>query len=198
MDVEFIKSKFIKNSGILKTSELSKFNVSSRNIKKLISDGVIEKIRFGYYRLVDNEDESEIGVISRLFPDSVICMCSALFYYGYSDRTPLQWDICINKNAFKKRFDIDYPLIKPYFVTSDKLSYGVTNVNIDGCLVKIFDRDRLICECLKSESKMDNEVFNKAIHNYISDPQKNIDNLIKYCEKRKATKKMQNILGVWL
>lgn len=125
-------------------------------------------------------------------------MYSALFYYEYSDRTPLLWDIYISKNAFSGKFKVDYPRIKPYFVLPEKLAYGVTTIVIDDCSLKIFDRDRLICECLKNESKMDKEIFNKAIQKYINDSKKNIGNLIDYCKKRKATNQMKSKIGVWL
>ena len=99
---------------------------------------------------------------------------TALFYYGYSDRTPMQWDIIISKNASRSRFEIDYPHVNPFYVAPERLSYGITKIEIDGCTINILDRDRLICECLKYEADMDKETFNKAIQAYLEDPKKNI------------------------
>ncbi len=46
-------------------------------------------------------------------------MTTALFYYGYSDRTPLTWDIAVDRNTSKARFNIDYPYTnKPLFFGS--------------------------------------------------------------------------------
>ena len=44
--------------------------------------------------------------------------------------------------------------------------------------VRIYDRDRTICDVLKNMSKMDKEIFNKAIQGYVNDPKKNIPNLM--------------------
>ena len=128
----------------------------------------------------------------------IICMISALFYYGYSDRTPINWDIAIDRNVSKARFNIDYPYVKPYYIEKAHLEYGVTEGQYEDCVLKIFDRDRLICECIKHENKMDREIYNKAIINYINDSGKNVTNLLDYAKKRNIHKKVRERIGVWL
>ncbi len=197
METKKLRMAFAENCGILKTSQLTKLKVDSRKINSLLKNGVIERIATGYYCL-NSDTISEAAIISRLFADGVLWLNTSLFYYGYSDRTPIEWDIIISKNASPSRFEIDYPHVKPFFVTPGRLSYGVTTINIDGCPINIFDRDRLICECLKYESEIDKETFNKAIHGYISDPKKNIKNLINYAKKRKVLNRVHDVIGVWL
>ena len=198
MDMTELKKAFASNNGVLKTSQLAALKIDSRGIKSLIEDGTIEKIKTGYYRFLSDNDTGEAAIVARLFPDGVLWLNTALFYYGYSDRTPMQWDIIISKNASPSRFEIDYPYVNPFFVPPERLSYGVSTIEIEGCTMKIFDRDRLICECLKYESDMDKETFNKAIQAYLADPKKNIKNLLAYAKRRKATKRVHDVIGVWL
>lgn len=197
MDKNELEKAFKSNNGVLKTSQLAALKIDSTDIKRLIKNGVIEKIKTGYYRFL-SDDTGETAIVARLFPDGVLWLNTALFYYGYSDRTPMQWDIIVSKNASRSRFEIDYPHINPFFVTPERLSYGVTTIEIDGCTMNILDRDRLICECLKYESEMDKETFNKAIQAYLADPKKNIKNLLAYAKRRKATKRVHDVIGVWL
>ena len=199
MDLRKIKEKFKASDGILRTSDFTVLKIDYRGIQKLIANGIVEKIRSGYYRLVEAENaKSEAVLIANLFPDGVLCMNSALFYYRYSDRTPLDWDIAINKNTSKSRFKIDYPYVKPYYVEPELLSIGVTTAEYEDCTMQIYNKDRLICECLKYENKIDKETFNKAIQAYIDDPKKNISKLLEYAKLRKVTKKVHDIIGVWL
>ena len=65
-------------------------------------------------------------------------------------------------------------------------------------ILKVFDRDRLICECIKHENKMDREIYNKAIQAYIHDGKKNITNLLDYAKRRNIHKKVRERIGVWL
>lgn len=189
----------LSNQELIKTSELNGLSIYSKEILELVESGYIERVKQGYYRIVEHtEDHSEAKLISQLYPDGIICMVSALFYYGYSDRTPINWDIAIDRNVSKARFNIDYPYVKPYYIEKAHLEYGVTEGQYEDCVLKIFDRDRLICECIKHENKMDREIYNKAIINYINDSGKNVTNLLDYAKKRNIHKKVRERIGVWL
>lgn len=189
----------LSNQELIRTSELNRLSIYSKEISELVESGYIERVKQGYYRIVEHtEDHSEAKLISQLYPDGIICMVSALFYYGYSDRTPINWDIAIDRNVSKARFNIDYPYVKPYYIDKAHLEYGVTEGQYEDCVLKIFDRDRLICECIKHENKMDREIYNKAIINYINDPGKNVTNLLDYAKKRNIHKKVRERIGVWL
>lgn len=184
---------------IIRTAELNNLGIYSKDIGELLKAGYIERVKQGYYRLaLHTENDSEAKLIGELYPDGIICMTSALFYYGYSDRTPLTWDIAIDRNVSKARFNIDYPYVKPYYIDKAHLEYGITEAEYEDCTLKIFDKDRLICECIKHENKMDREIYNKAIINYINDPGKNISNLLEYAKKRNIHKKVRERIGVWL
>ena len=189
----------LSNQELIRTSELNGLSIYSKEISELVESGYIERVKQGYYRIVEHtEDHSEAKLISQLYPDGIICMVSALFYYGYSDRTPINWDIAIDRNVSKARFNIDYPYVKPYYIDKAHLEYGVTEGQYEDCVLKIFDRDRLICECIKHENKMEREIYNKAIINYINDSGKNVTNLLDYAKKRNIHKKVRERIGVWL
>ena len=183
---------------IIRTADLNKMGLLSREIAELVDMGKLERIKQGYYRLAQIENDSDAKLISELYPDGVLCMTTALFYYGYSDRTPLTWDIAVDRNTSKARFNIDYPYVKPYYIDKAHLDYGITEAVYEDYILKIFDRDRLICECIKHENKMDREIYNKAIQAYINDSKKNITNLLDYAKRRNIHKKVRERIGVWL
>ena len=98
-------------------------------------------------------------------------MDTALQHYGYSARTPVAWHMAVSKNSSKTRFQIDYPFVKPYFVEPGLLELGLTDGEIDGVFVRIADKERAICDCLRYRNKMDQEIFNKVVQSYIADPE---------------------------
>lgn len=186
---------------LIKTAELSALKIHYRDITALINVGYLEKIKQGYYRVIvpkENAEPTEASIIASLYPDGILCMYTALFYYSYSDRTPLSWDIAIDRNTSKARFKIDYPYVQPYYMKPEHLAYGITTAEYEDCHIKIFDRDRLICECIKNENKMDRESYNKAIQGYVADPKKSIANLLSYAKKRNIAMKVKERIGVWL
>lgn len=187
------------NGGVFRTSDLTALGYNTYAIRKLVNEHVIERIKPRYYRLCEAAEElSEAAQIAQLFPDGVLCMYTALFYYRYSDRTPLEWNIAVDRDTSKSRFKLDYPFVQPYYMKKELLSFGVTTADYGDCTMQIFDRDRLICECIFYENKMDRETYNKAIRGYVADTKKNVSKLLEYAEKRRILKKVKDRIGVWL
>lgn len=75
---------------------------------------------------------------------------------------------------------------------------GETTGEIDYIKIRIYDRDRTICDILRNMNRMDKEVFNKAIQSYVRDSQKNIPNLMEYAKVLRVQKKVKDLIGVWL
>ena len=197
-DVQFYKNIFDKYGGMMRTTQLAEEKIFYPQREKLIADGYVEKIRRGYYQWINPEDFSEVGTVIHLFPDAIFCMDTALRYYGYSDRTPGEWHLAVSKDSSKSRFKLDYPFVKPYYVEPAVLELGMTGGTMDGHPVRIYDKDRLICDCLRYRNKMDKEIFNKAIQNYIADPEKSIPKLMAYAGSLRVKKLAKDLIGVWL
>ena len=75
-------------------------------------------------------------------------------------------------NLQSKCYRLDFPIIKPHFIETSRLNIGVSEGNIDGITVKIYDRERVVCDCLRHVNTMDGEVFNTVIQRYIGDKKK--------------------------
>ena len=198
MSIEKCKSIFDKYGGLVRFKQLQEEKVLYRQLQKLIEQGYVEKVRYGYYQWVNHDDLSEVGTVTRLFPDAILCMDTALRHYGYSDRTPAEWHLAVSKDSGRSRFNIDYPFVKPYYFEPYIHELGLTASEIDGCRVRIYDKDRLICDCLRYRNKMDREIFNKAIQNYIADATKNIPNLLVYASALRVKTAVKELIGVWL
>ncbi len=193
-----IRRLFKEHNNVMTTAELSNNKIYYADIQNLLRDGKIEKVRRGYYHYIEDFSGSEVSIINRLFPDAVLCMETALFYYGYSDRNPAEWNIAIDKNTSRYRTKIDYPFIKDYRLDSAIIKLGECQGMIDGECVRIYNRERTICDVLHNMSKMDKEIFNKAITSYVNDSKKNIPNLLEYAKVLRVSKKVKDLIGVWL
>ena len=197
-DIKSLNDIFKDYDYVMTTAQLSSVKLYYRDIQRMLNEGLIEKIKRGYYHWIESYGKDEIVIINRLFPDGVLCMDTALFYYKYSDRTPAEWHITIDKNTSRQRTQVEYPLIKAYRVESELLPFGETNGEIDSQKVRIYDRDRTICDVLRNMNKMDKEIFSKAIQGYVKDPKKNIPNLKQYAKALRVQKRVKNIIEVWL
>jgi predicted transcriptional regulator of viral defense system len=195
--IHILRKEFYRRGGILKTAELNELGLSSRQIKRLLDEGVITRIKRGFYELTDYVSREEV-IIARLFPQAVIFLESALLHYGYTDRIPLAWQIAVDRYSKTTQYNIDYPLIEPYYLEPKFIDIGVDIIQVDGVKVRIYDRDRTICDVLRYEKKLEKEVFNNAIGRYVKDTIKNIRKLFEYAEIFNIKNKVQTYVGVWL
>ena len=186
-----------ENGGIVKKEQLSDLGIDYRRILDFVDRKEIIRIKNGYYTYgVDRFSEEEL--VAKLFPDGLLCMESALYAYGYISRKPYGFTIAVDKNTSKSRFKLDYPKVIPYYTEPESLKIGATSINYTGCQFQIYDKERVICDCLKYESKMDRMDFKEAIQSYIKDEDKDISALMEYARDRKVVKKVQSLIGVWL
>ena len=189
---------FERYGGIMRTSELTKEGVSYQILQMLIDGGKVEKIKYGYYQWQDEKAFTEVAIISSLFPEAVICDMSAAMYYGYIDRVPGEWHVAVDNKTARNKFKMDFPVINPHFIEKNRLKIGVSEGKIDGIRVKIFDRERVVCDCLRHINVMDGESFNTVMQRYVVDPNKNAARLMMYAAQLGVEKKARRILGIWL
>ena len=185
------------HGGIVKKNQLEELHIDYRRILDFVEKGDLIRIKSGYYTIRIG-DYSEDELIVKLFPDAVLTMECALYAYGYIKKKPYGWRLTVDKNTSKSRFKMDYPKIIPMYAEPDTLELGVTEIQLSNVTVRIFEKERLICECLKYEDKMDRERFKEGLMAYIKDPKKDIAKLMYYAKERKVVKKVQNMIGVWL
>jgi predicted transcriptional regulator of viral defense system len=84
------KEIFKQHNNVMSTAELTFNKIYYADIQELLYANMIEKVKRGYYHWIDQSNSSEVVIINSLFRDAVLCMNTALFYYGYSDRNPAE------------------------------------------------------------------------------------------------------------
>lgn len=189
---------FGRHNGILSTSELHDAGYHYQKIRALCEANEIEPIRRGYYRYLDENSYSDIPVLAALFPDGVLCLESALDYYGYIDRTPSAWHIAVEGTTARTRFNVNCVRVKPHFVVAAKFPVGMETVEIDGCRIRIYNRERTMCDLLSHRNKMDAENYAKAVQGYVDDPEKDVARLMKYAKQLHVERKAREVFGAWL
>lgn len=198
MDKETLsKQVIIEKGGIAKTSDFVAAGIPAVDIVNLCNTGYLERIRHGYYQLADGNTSSEEQLIATLIPKAIICVESALFHYGYSDFAPRKWSIAVPRSMSRTKLDIDALMLQTYYVQSEIYELGKTTADFNGVVLPIYDRERTICDCFKYRSRLDHEIFSKALNAYAKD-EKNLQNLSIYAKKLRVYKKVNELMSVLL
>ena len=190
MDKETLsKQVIIEKGGIAKTSDFVAAGIPAVDVVNLCNTGYLERIRHGYYQLADWDTSSEEQLIATLIPKAIICVESAFFHYGYSDFAPRKWSIAVPRSMSRTKLDIDALTLQTYYVQSEIYELGKTTADFNGVVLPIYDRERTICDCFKYRSRLDHEIFSKALNAYAKDEKKNLH----ICKKAKGVQEGQRI-----
>ena len=73
-----------------------------------------------------------------------------------------------------------------------------TLADFNGVVLPIYDRERTICDCFKYRSRLDHEIFSKALNAYAKDEKKDLQNLSIYAKKLRVYKKVNELMSVLL
>lgn len=195
---EFVSNIISERGGVAKSADFVAAGISAVDIVRLCNEGYLERVRHGYYSCVDSCETSEEQLLATLIPQGIVCVESALFHYGYSDFAPRKWSIAVPRTVSRKRLVVDALPLQAYYVSAELYELGKTTDDFDGVILPVYDRERTICDCFKYRSRIDNEIFNKALNAYVNDNKKNLKNLSEYAKKIRVYKKVTELMEVLL
>ena len=184
--------------GIAKSADFVAAGIRAVDVVSLCNAGYLDRVRHGYYQIAEQNEAMEEQMLAALIPQGIVCVESALFYYGYSDFTPRKWSVAVPRTISRTKLDVDTLPLQTYFVQQDLYELGKTTGDFHGVTLPVYDRERTICDCFKYRSRLDTELFSKAQNAYVNDPQKNLSNLSIYAKKLRVYKKVVELMEVLL
>ena len=199
MDIKTVtKEVLIEKGGVAKSADFVAAGMRAVDVVNLCNAGYLDRIRHGYYQLAEADTSSEEQLLATLIPKGIVCVESALFHYGYSDFAPRKCSIAVPRSMSRTKLDVDALALQTYYVQSEIYELGRITDDFDGVMLPVYDRERTICDCFKYRSRLDNEIFNKALNAYANDSKKNLQNLSAYAKKLRVYKKVTELMEVLL
>lgn len=129
-------------------------------IKKQITAGKLYKVETGIYS--DEEYVPEIAVIRFKYPYGIISMNSAFYYHGLTDTIPTKYYLTTGKDSSKIRDK----RVKQNFENSDYLGLGEEDAMVDGVSVRMYNKERMLVELVRSKNKLPFDYYKELISSY--------------------------------
>lgn len=193
---EQIKYISFSNKGYISTKDVERNGINRFYINQLEKLGVISKIKNGLYKWeeYDFQYNYELVDVFKIVPKGILCLTSALAYYDLTTHNPWQYEIAIERT--KKVTLPDYPPIKLIYFSSKQLEVGIIETDIDGHLVKIYDPEKTICDCVRYRNKIGIDIVKEGINEYLKRKDKDFNKLMKYAEVCRVQKILKEYLEV--
>lgn len=194
------KSKILKivddNNGYVTTKEITNKGVPKVYLTKLVRARKLVKVSRGFYMLPDcfEDDYFKIQLTNN---DAIFSLETALYLYNYSDRIPIKYYVSVPSNYGGNL--LKNKSVQLLYTKAEWLNLGVIELTSPfGLPIRVYDRDRTICDIIKNKNKVDPEIFGKAMKRYINSKDKNITNLFVYAKKLKIEEEVRKYIEVML
>ncbi len=183
-----------KENPYITSYKLKEYGLNTYDVKTLVDDGIIERVRRGLYRWVLVESTyNEIVEIVNIVPDGVICLFSALSFYELTTYIPKEYNVAISRKT-RKPILPKYPSVKIIYFSEERFKKGVVEVEIEHKKVKIFDLEKTVCDTIFYRNKIGLDIVKEVMDRYIAKPERNIQKLVEYAEALRV----YNILKTYL
>ena len=173
---------FRKAGGILTMSEAMKLGIHRRQLYALRDSGQLEIICRGLYRLIEMPEPSlpDFIPVAKKISHGVICLISALAFHEITTQIPHFVYIAIPSDALKPT--IPYPPMRYFWYTKKLIKTGVEEHFMNGCVIKIFDIEKTLIDCVKFRNKIGMDIVLEALKMYWQRRGSNIDKLFEYAK----------------
>ncbi len=129
-------------------------------LRKVLKEGSLFRVERGVYS--DKEYESELAIISKQYPYAVFTMDSAFYFHDLTDTIPLEYCLLTDKNATKIR----NPKVKQFFDNCNSMELGLTQTEYNGVTIRVFSKERMLVELIRSKNKLPFDYYKEIISNY--------------------------------
>lgn len=191
MKTEIIKKVVRENDGILTLKMLEEQNIHRQYLKQLVDDGELVKVSRGLY-VTPDKDVNEFYIIGEQYKTGIFSHNTALYFYDLTDRTPFMLDMTFPSNVRPNN-----DMLCPHYINKERLSLGLTTMKLeDGTSIRVYNMERTICDIIRDRNKIDSQIFNTALKEYMKRPDKNLNLLYEYAKIFKISKLLKMYLEV--
>ena len=170
-----------ENNGYLITSMAAKCDVSRTYLSQYVKEKKMEKVARGIY-ITDDVWPDELYIMQVRNAAVIFSGETALYLHGLIDRE--YTDICITVPSGYNATHLKADNVRVKYVHRDIYEMGVCNVTSNsGNIVKVYDKERCICELIMERNNVEVQNFQTAMKDYMFGKDKKISRLVEYAEK---------------
>lgn len=200
MDAIWSKIKEIgeQNQGIIRTNAVEEAGVSRVYLKQYVDAGMLVREAKGLYSISDRLID-EYKLLQERCRQGVYSYGTALFFHRMSDRVPSILHLTVPQGYNANRIKKSNEHVQFHYVKKENLSLGIMEiVSPQGGNIRIYDKERCICDLVGSRGNMDMQIYTQAIKEYFKSDQVNVRKIIKYAKQFGVEKEIRMYMEVLL
>lgn len=171
--------------GFSQMKDFKEAGFHSREVKKSLAEGGIDKVGNGFYRIMDIDFFEDVNfsflTICRIEPKGIIALASALDYHELTTFTPAQIYYAVPNS--KRPVDIYYPPTRVFYFRERFYDIGIEEINTKFGTIKIYNKEKTICDMFRYRNKLGEDLAYEGLKEYLKRKDFDIHRLMHFAEK---------------
>ncbi len=185
-----------KNNGFYRICDAQSLGFSKGAATQFVKHAGLCKEAHGVYRS-DDAWPDNLYLLQLRNSKIIFSHETALYLHELSDRESMQPIVTVKRGY--NAGHLKACNVKVYTVIPEWFEIGAVTIETPaGNTVRVYDKERCICDIVRNKKKMDIQVFQTAMNSYFADKSKNIHNLMQYAEVFGIAEKMRQYTEVLL
>lgn len=181
------------NGGTITTEQVNKMKIPRTTLRTMVDKGLLDHSARGVYVLPTKLDDEFYNLQTR-FKKGVFSNVSALYLLGFTDRTPIKFDMTFpasyNTSSVKDE-------IIAHRVKKELYEHGIIRVKTpSGNEVKAYCIEHTLCDILQVRYAIDIQVVTDAFKRYSKYRGKNLPLLSEFAKMSRVEAKVRQYLEV--
>ena len=182
------------HAGVIRTSEFQQAGLHNSYLTTLTDEGRIVRIKPGLYIAYESQTASGFFEVQLALPSAVVCLASALAHYDLTTYEPPSVQVAIRRGDRTK--PPIFPSTRQFSFGGIRHELGVVGVEVEGRAIRIYDREKTICDCVRFRRTLGQDVVNEAIRNYLQESDTNVDRVMEYSHVSREEGPVRTHLGI--
>ena len=158
--------RYLKRRTSATTADLAKLGLSRaslyRNLAALTASGQWVRTGRGQYHKASSETDANTWLqVQRRYPQSVLCLVSALVFHNLTTQNPREVWLALPKSAWRK--PTSYPPIALVHFSGAALTAGIETHGKAGAAVRVYSVAKTVADCFKFRNQIGLDVALEAL-----------------------------------
>jgi predicted transcriptional regulator of viral defense system len=185
-----------KKNGYITTQDAIYEGIHREYLTMLVEEEKLIRTSPGVYQSIDAW-EDKLYAYQQKKKHMFYSHDTALYLHGLSDRDPIQYSVTLPtgyNTSQIKQIDLITYTIKPSLFELGKM----TMKSPLGNDITVYDKERTICDIIRSRSRIDQQILHDGLKRYVKDSSKNLSILFMYAKKMGIENVLRNYMEILL
>ena len=189
--------ELLNDTSVIKYNELRDLGVSSSQINHLVKDKVIERVSRGLYTSPNNFSD-QFFELQKKYKQVIFSHETAASLLDMNDVTLSKIVVTVPRN-YNYQYLVKNVGLKVKRVSKERYDIGIVEIiSPFGNKIRVYDRERTICDLISKRNKTEIRILNESIRNYFSSKERNLNKLMKTAMIFKVDKDIRKYMEVLL